>query len=92
VAVTPSPWFGAAADDEEMTSELAESSSHNDQTWLKKACLKRDGNKCVLSGSVNKNWATVNLTPEQQAMVDALRTVYAHIIPFSLGKFTGWEV
>jgi hypothetical protein len=75
-----------------MASELAESSSRNDQTWLKKSCLKRDGNKCALSGFVDINWAIANLTPEQQATVDTWGTECAHIIPFSLGKFTEQEV
>ena len=84
--------LGAEAGDEEIASEPAESSALDDKGPLKKACLSRDGNKCVLSGSYDHDWAAVNLILEQQVTSKTFRTVCAHIIPFSLGNPTEGEV
>jgi len=71
---TPSVRFGAKAKDKEIASESGESSTREDQKWLKKACLRRDGNRCVLSGTYDDDWAAANLTLEQQVTFKTTNT------------------
>ena len=46
---SPSPRFGASGAIDEVAGEM-ESSQRATQSWLKAACLSRDGNCCVISG------------------------------------------
>ena len=56
-AIEPSPRFGMDTDVEELLTEL-EPSTRNEQRWLKDVCLKRDGYKCVVTGSYDLNEST----------------------------------
>ena len=88
--VTPSPRFGVHDSIEEIFSEI-ESASRAGQAWLKSACLKRDGNKCVLTGFYDvKEWNALGVT-ERPDVVTAI-TELAHIIPFSMGSFSEGQV
>ena len=90
-AVSPSPRFGADDSIEEIASEL-ESSSRNNQGWLKEACLRRDNNRCVLTGLYDLKKAAENLSKDDRKHNATTRTKAAHIIPFSIGNFTNTEV
>lgn len=83
--ITPSGRFNADADYEEIASEFEGVETRNTQAALKKACLRRDGNKSVVSGYYDTMEA-MKLTPNEQQGVVKIRTQAAHIIPFSLGN------
>jgi len=88
--VTPSPRFGAHDSVEEISSEI-ESASRAEQAWLKSACLKRDGNKCVITGFYDTNeWNALGVTERPDAIT--FPTELAHIIPFSMGSFSEGQV
>ena len=89
--VSPSPRFGADDSVEEIVSEL-ESSSRNEQAWLKEACLLRDDNRCVLTGFYDVRKAKEILSENERKHIATTRTEAAHIIPFSIGKFAATEV
>ena len=89
-AVTPSPRFGADDSTNEIASEL-ESSSRNDQGWLRDACLLRDNNRCVLTGLYDLK-AAKSLSETDRNHVATIKTEAAHIIPFSVGNFVEAEV
>lgn len=86
---TPSvmPYSLAASAEEELSSEL-ESSSRRDQARLKSDCLRRDGNRCVVSKVYDALKAEDLQGAERQSVVTST-TQAAHIIPFSIGSF--WE-
>ncbi|GFG12958.1 hypothetical protein IFM5058_06210 [Aspergillus udagawae] len=82
--VTPLPLSATGITRDNVASEMTQSSSRNDQGWLKTTCLQRDNYKCV----VTKIWDPVagsifNIQGEM-----TLNTQLAHIIPFSMGH---WE-
>ncbi|KAL0640252.1 hypothetical protein Q9L58_000530 [Maublancomyces gigas] len=89
---SPSPRFGAEHSVEEISSELFESCTRNDQAWLKAACLRRDNNRCVLTQFYDANEADKNLSGSEYLEVTTEITEAAHIIPFSLGNFAETEV
>jgi hypothetical protein len=91
-AVSPTPRFGGEDSIEEIASELTESSSRNDQKWLKAACLRRDNNRCVISGYYDMNQAIESMTVSELDNIVTADTDAAHIIPFSLGTFAESEV
>lgn len=80
-AVIPSPRFNVADDADEIASEFEGQSSRNDQAWLKKACLARDGGKCVVTGMYDDSIAYSRSMP---ADILTVYTEAAHIIPFSV--------
>jgi len=90
-AISPSPRFGADDSIEEIVSEL-QSSSRNDQGWVKEACLRRDNNRCVLTGLYDLKKAVKNLSKDDRKRNATTKTEAAHIIPFSIGSFTDTEV
>lgn len=89
--VSPSPRFGADDSINDITSEL-ESSSRNEQGWLKEACLLRDNNRCVLTGLYDARKARTSLSSTEREHIATIKTEAAHIIPFSIGNFAETEV
>jgi hypothetical protein len=83
--ITPSERFNAGADYEEIASEFEGVETRNSQTALKKACLRRDGNKSVVTGYYDATEAKKLTQHERQGLL-TFRTQAAHIIPFSLGN------
>jgi len=90
-AVSPTPRFGGEDSIEEIASELTEPSSRNDQKWLKAACLRRDNNRCVISGYYDAIIAIESMTASDLDNTVTADTDAAHIIPFSLGTFAESE-
>ncbi|KAF8462755.1 hypothetical protein BDZ91DRAFT_765047 [Kalaharituber pfeilii] len=87
-SITPSPQFGAEDDTEEIASKLAYTASRKDQAWLKAACLKRDGNRCVVTGAYDAFEAEkMDFTDKELNTMNLQYTKLCHIIPFSLGAF-----
>ncbi|KAF7174205.1 hypothetical protein CNMCM5623_006690 [Aspergillus felis] len=66
-----------------VTSEMTESSSRDDQEWLKIICLERDNYQCVVTKLWDPVAEPIFKLQEQGGMT--LNTQLAHIIPFSLG-------
>ena len=88
-AVTPRPSEEVELETETVMTEI-ESSTRNDQKWLKTECLKRDGHKCQVSGFYDKT--SVMRYSELRQEVErtnslALHTECCHIVPFYLGSF-----
>jgi hypothetical protein len=77
--------FNAEVDYEEIASEFEGVVTRNDQVALKRACLKRDGNKCLISGFYDISEAMKLPLTERNALTTT-PTQVAHIIPFSLGN------
>jgi hypothetical protein len=90
--VSPTPRFGAEDSIEEIASELTEPSSRKEQKWLKAGCLRRDNNRCVISGYYDVNKAMESMTASEFNSTATFETEAAHIIPFSLGTFAESEV
>jgi hypothetical protein len=84
-AIILSDRFNADADYEEIASEFEGLQTRNSQAALKKACLKRDGNKSVVTGYYDATEAEKLTQHEMQGLLTS-RTQAAHIIPFSLGN------
>ncbi len=63
---------------------IIESSIRNDQTALKKACLKRDGYTCVVSGILDRSSVSIHASASGRRVG---ATDCAHILPFGLRKF-----
>lgn len=82
-SITPSPRTGYKESVEKMASQITESARRNSQKWLKKACLSRDGNRCVISGSFDYDTA-VKLGENHD---DEIEMELAHIIPFSVASY-----
>lgn len=56
------------------------------QLWLKRACLQRDGGRCVVSGYYDLK-DIMRLPPDQRVQNRlTCETEAAHIVPFSLGS------
>ncbi|KAA8905569.1 hypothetical protein FN846DRAFT_744516 [Sphaerosporella brunnea] len=88
-----SPRIGAECGIEEIASELRESAaSDEDQVWLKTACLRRDGNSCVISGYYDVNEAMKAQLPESDIPRATVFTEVTPIFPFSLGNFSEPEI
>jgi len=86
---TPSPRFGAEDSINEISVNLE--SSSRDQKWLKRVCLGRENNRCILTGLYDSVKAMGN--PEiDPIFIATTKTEIAHIIPFSLGNFEESEV
>ncbi|PGH31494.1 hypothetical protein GX50_05736 [[Emmonsia] crescens] len=83
-AITPSPCFGVEDSIEEPNSMDFKSVSRNKQHRLRNKCLSRDGQMCVISKAHNED-----VHPPSDSLFAPLET--AHIIPFSLGSFSGEE-
>lgn len=88
--VSPSPRFGVDDSIEEIISELV--SSSREQGWLKEACLRRDDNRCVLSGLYDTRKAKESLSEDERKRTATTFTQAAHIIPFSVGNFAPTEL
>lgn len=84
-SVTKSPRFNAVQDLEETASELDGTSSRNDQRWLRRACLERDGEKCVVSNFYDQSEAEKIPKRRKKGLVAAIINV-ARILPFSIGN------
>ncbi|KAF8464679.1 hypothetical protein BDZ91DRAFT_783580 [Kalaharituber pfeilii] len=89
-APTPSPQFGAETRVEEIAGDIA-ASSRNQQRWLKKACLARDGNRCMLTG-VYDGLESLKLPATELSDLKIGDTELVHIIPFALAMFGPNEV
>jgi hypothetical protein len=63
---------------------MIEASSRKDQARLKAECLRRDGYRCALSGSVDGK--SRNKVPSAE-LSDIVKTQCAHILPFALRDF-----
>lgn len=83
--VTLSPRFNAADDVEEISASMETVSSRRDQPWLKRACLARDGGKCVITGAYDPR-AYLRLAPHIRVLHLDCDTEAAHIVPFALGS------
>ncbi|KAF8473505.1 hypothetical protein BDZ91DRAFT_651460 [Kalaharituber pfeilii] len=81
---TPSPAW--------VPTQTSDSSPQRWRAWLKAACLRRDGNKCVLIGAYDLA-QSVKLpegTLDETVITEA--TEAAHIIPFAMGNFISSEM
>ena len=83
--VTPSP-NQLAAFEIELAMTQIEGSSRTGQKSLKEECLRRDGNRCVVSGAIDSE-AFANMPPGERKGTGKVRTQCAHILPFALRKF-----
>lgn len=81
----PSVHIHPEARDEILSSmSTIESSSRNDQAELKASCLRREGYRCGISGSIDLK--SKHLLPGSGGSF-TVRTQCAHILPFSLRRF-----
>jgi hypothetical protein len=75
-----------------MVAELPESNSQVQQSKLRKNCLLRDNNKCVVSGFYD-TYEFEKLPDKQKGeMIMTGKCEAAHIFPFCLGKYSDTEV
>jgi hypothetical protein len=77
--VTPSPRPAAEATVEELASHHIQAATRADQPGLKERCEKRDGYRCIVTGTWHPDHC-----PEGEQFGDLQA---AHIIPFALGSF-----
>lgn len=89
---SPSLQFRVEDSVEEISSELFESCTRNDQAWLKAACLRRDNNRCVVTEYYDNDEAAKNLSESEHQEIITADMEVAHIITFSLGSFAETEV
>ena len=87
-SVTPSPHSTGRDDFNTLAENLPESDSRSEQDKLKKACLKRDNFRCVISGMVEHSYAMTVMEEPELDEADTIDTQAAHIIPFSFGSYT----
>ena len=83
--VTPSFRFNAQHDVEEISASMEGALTRGDRRWLKRACLERDGGRCVVTGQYDEN-EIEKLPPHQRVLHIVCSTDAAHIIPFALGS------
>jgi hypothetical protein len=84
--VSRSPRFNAEHDVQEIAAASIEGvCTLGDQTWLKRVCLERDGDRCVVSGCYDVR-EIARLPPSERNLHVTCRTEAAHIVPFSLGN------
>jgi len=84
--VTPSPSQSAAFEIELARTQIEGSTRNPGQKWLKEECLRRDGNRCVVSGAIDSA-AYANMLPGKRKGAGKTKTQCSHILPFALGKF-----
>lgn len=86
-SVEPSPRPGWAESVESVASEIT--SSERQQRWLRKACLERDGNRCMISGVYDFSESTKLPVgdPILNEPQEPFSTQAAHIVPFCCGSF-----
>ena len=85
-SIEPSPRPGWEASVESVASET--DPIQRQQTWLRRICLERDENRCVVSGYYDHlQWE--KLCKDDTRLVSELntRTQAAHIVPFCCGSF-----
>ncbi|KAI5795358.1 hypothetical protein DFH27DRAFT_484461 [Peziza echinospora] len=87
--VTPSRGFAALRDAEDLSAETGPS-TRSKQGLLKKACLLRDGTKCIITGVYDVD-ESLKIPPDEWGTRMLAKTEVAHIIPFYLGSFTERE-
>lgn len=88
-SITPSPRFGVEDSIEDIASKLVEPATRGtQQKWLKKACLSRDNDRCVLTGAIE---TTSKSAKTREHNEKETLTECAHIIPFSLGNWKSDE-
>jgi len=83
--VTPSPNKSATLEIELAMTQI-EGSSRAGQKSLKEECLRRDGNRCVVSAHIDTA-AFVNIPPGERKGARKTNTQCSHILPFALSKF-----
>lgn len=83
----PSPRPDRAESVESVASEIT--SSDRQQKWLRKACLERDGNRCVISGACDflESKKLPVGDPILNEPLEPSHTQAAHIVPFCCGSF-----
>ncbi|PYI02103.1 hypothetical protein BO78DRAFT_377758 [Aspergillus sclerotiicarbonarius CBS 121057] len=79
--VMPNPRLGAADSVENLASRDIQSISRNDQERLRSECMRRDGNRCVITGVYDTNMKD----RPRGATIGFLEA--AHILPFALGTY-----
>lgn len=79
-SLPPSP-YSLAADNVRESLATLRSSLREDQHALKDRCLDRDGNRCVVTGSCDRDRTTPGPGKSRA------RTQCAHILPFALRSF-----
>ncbi|KAH0532424.1 hypothetical protein TsFJ059_001116 [Trichoderma semiorbis] len=84
-SLTPSP-VREVAFGIQLSMTQIEPSSRSDQSILKKRCLRRDNNRCILTGMVDRAYFK-SLPPQRRGDLIVCTTECAHIIPFALRKF-----
>lgn len=85
-SIEPSPRPGWDASVEAVAAEI--SPSQRQQRWLRKVCLERDQNRCVVSGYYD--YQQLEKLPEGHPIKgseDGITTQAAHIVPFCCGSF-----
>ncbi|KAK5651102.1 hypothetical protein OQA88_13284 [Cercophora sp. LCS_1] len=83
--VTPSPNQSAAFEIELAMTQIEGSTRNPGQSWLKNECLCRDGNRCVISGSIDTTVFRSMSSGERKGNKHT-NTQCAHILPFALSK------
>ena len=83
--ITPSPRIGLEDSIENLAALDFESTIESDRRKLRRNCLKRDGNQCVVS----QTWDVNNKDRPEGCVIGQLQAV--HILPFALGSFTNEE-
>ena len=85
-SIEPSPRPGWDASVEVVAAEI--SPSQRQQRWLRKVCLERDQNRCVVSGY--HDYQKLEKLPEGHPIKESedwITTQAAHIVPFCCGSF-----
>ncbi|KAK3371924.1 hypothetical protein B0H63DRAFT_282930 [Podospora didyma] len=83
--VTPSPSQSAAFGIELAITQIEGSTRNPGQRWLKEQCLRRDENRCVLSGLIDSG-VFKDMSPGERRGNKRTDTECAHILPFALSK------
>ncbi|KAK0724558.1 hypothetical protein B0H67DRAFT_550296 [Lasiosphaeris hirsuta] len=84
--VTPSPNQSVAFEIELAMTQIEGSTRNPGQKSLKEECLRRDGNRCVVSGAIDSA-AYANMPPGEREGAGKTKTQCSHILPFALRKF-----
>ncbi|OPB43543.1 hypothetical protein A0O28_0098310 [Trichoderma guizhouense] len=82
-SLTPSPIVIPGLSAEESQNQLELRSDH---TAAKQACLRRDNNRCIITGMIDDEYVR-SLPPQRYGDLTSCTTECAHIIPFALSKF-----
>ncbi|KAK3358009.1 hypothetical protein B0T25DRAFT_499720 [Lasiosphaeria hispida] len=83
--ITPPPNQAAAFAIELAMTKIEGSTRQPGQTWLKEECLRRDKNRCVVSGLIDAT-AYEKMSPGERRGNKSTSTECVHILPFALSK------